>query len=66
MNVPLAVKMTIQERRVERRQGQCRRMEDQMAATDRSIFFYRGLVVGCFSTLISGGVFIVIWRLLHG
>jgi hypothetical protein len=65
MNVPLAVRMTIQERRVERRQGERRRSERELAETNVAIGFMRGLLVGCFSTLITVGLIFAILKVIH-
>ena len=66
MNVPLAVKMTIQERRVERRQGQRRQADQELAQTESTISFFRGLIVGCFTTLTTVAILWVIWRVANG
>lgn len=65
MNVPLAVKMTIQERRIERRQGQRRQLDRDLAETLEALAFMRGVVIG---TLGSALFFSILWavsRLLH-
>lgn len=57
-------KFIIKERWHDRRQRQRRRDEEELARTNETIAFFRGLIVGCVSTFITFALLYGVWRIL--